>query len=103
MDVEDRLHRLQELLDEVQASTLAVEYLRNAGIDGVDVSPAYDVSTRQINVSVRAEDREALEGIGPRLAEVAKHLPALSHSVVWYVWQPAAIVPGLPLKHLMPK
>ncbi len=62
----------QPVLDEVQASTLAVEYLRNAGIDGVDVSPAYDVSTRQINVSVGAEDREALEGIGPRLAEVAK-------------------------------
>lgn len=62
----------QPVLDDVQASNLAVESLQSAGTQGVSVSPTYDPSTSQIEVTVQSEDREDLDEIGSRLPEVAE-------------------------------
>jgi capsular polysaccharide biosynthesis protein len=62
----------QPILSDAQVGQLAVSALRDAGIEGVSVSPNLDPVTEQVNVAVQSGSRNALEGIAARLASVVK-------------------------------
>lgn len=59
----------QNIVDPTQAANLAVSYLQDASFEEVSVIPSYNVRTRQVDVTLQSESREALEGAGDQLAD----------------------------------
>lgn len=60
----------QPVLDEAQAGNLTVGYLQNANIEGVNVSPTYNVATRQVSVALQSRDGNALGAAVPALVDL---------------------------------
>lgn len=58
------------VLDDAQIGNLAVEYLQNATLEGVIVNPAYNITTRQVNVALQSRSKDALEAAVPALVKL---------------------------------
>ena len=58
------------VLDNAQIGNLAVEYLQNATLEGVIVNPAYNITTRQVNVALQSRSKDALEAAVPALVKL---------------------------------
>ncbi len=60
------------IFDDAQLGNLIVTYLQSANLDGVNVRPTYDQTTRQVNVALQSGSEDALDAAItalPRLVE----------------------------------
>lgn len=55
-----------------QAGDLAVAYIQNADLDGIDASPTYNNVTQWIEVALQSPDRAALDGAAPIVVEAVE-------------------------------
>lgn len=55
------------IVNPAEAPNLAVGYLQEADLEGVSILPSYNIRTQQIDVTLRSENREALNNTGPVL------------------------------------
>lgn len=53
-----------------EVGKLAVGYLREAELDGVEADPTYNQDMQRVNVSLTSSNRGDLEGVTPRVVEV---------------------------------
>lgn len=60
------------IVNPAEAPNLAVGYLQEVDLEGVSVLPSYNARTQQIDVTLRSENREALEGTGPVLTRIVE-------------------------------
>ncbi|WP_166395372.1 Wzz/FepE/Etk N-terminal domain-containing protein [Rubrobacter marinus] len=56
-----------------QAGDLAVAYIQNADLGGVDASPTYNNVTQWVEVALQSRDRDALNGVAPVLVEAVEN------------------------------
>jgi hypothetical protein len=60
------------IVNPAEAPNLAVGYLQEVELEGVSILPSYNIRTQQIDVTLRSENREALEGTGPILTRTVE-------------------------------
>lgn len=55
-----------------QAGDLAVGYLQNANLKGVNASPTYKDVTQRLDVVLQSNSKDDLDGVGPKVVKVLK-------------------------------